>query len=57
MKKCKTCTYFERGIWPDETEQCGGSCKVLQAILEMDNFLYNTLYIQDTFGCILHKEK
>jgi len=62
--QCKTCIYFERqklhkDIDPLEEDQRGGYCPIIQNVLSMDNsFLWNNkLYIQDTFGCILHKDK
>lgn len=65
MERCKTCKFFSRGKWhksidPDEGEQLGGNCKLLLEVLSIENsFLWNkeTLYVQDTFGCSMWKER
>ncbi len=61
MKRCKTCKYFERGKWHESLgggEQHGGNCPQLLAVLQMENSalaLTESLYLQDTFGCFMHK--
>ena len=66
MKKCRTCAHFERGVWAKEltkgpTEpQCGGHCEVLMQALKLDgniDFAKEKIYIQDTFGCVFHKQE
>ncbi len=40
--------------------QHGGNCTVLASILKMDNAaltITESLYVQDTFGCVCGKEK
>ena len=63
-KQCKTCQFFERGRWhkvvdPEESEQLGGYCEVLDRMLKMTNsfMFYNRVYIQESFGCIFHNPK
>jgi hypothetical protein len=66
MENCKTCSHFERGQWAKELNnsksepQCGGHCELLMQVLKMDGNVHYTkekIYIQDTFGCVLHKTK
>ncbi len=61
--KCKTCKHFERGKWhkavdPDESDQLGGHCKVLDGVLKLTNsfMIYDRVYIQESFGCVFHSE-
>ena len=62
MKTCKTCEHFERLNWHESMgggEQLGGNCQLLLHVLNMDNpfLIYRDhIYVQDTFGCILHRE-
>jgi hypothetical protein len=63
MGTCKTCKYFERGKWhkaidPNEGEQLGGYCAVLDQVIGMNNsFIFgHRIYIQESFGCIAHCE-
>jgi len=62
MEKCKTCKHFERGKWhkdidPDETDQYGGHCPVLDGVLKMTNafMAYDRVYIQESFGCVFFR--
>lgn len=63
MDTCGTCKFFRRGRWhksidPKEAYQCGGYCELLAKVLGMTNSrwlgLAEELYVQDTFGCVLH---
>jgi len=65
MKQCKTCRYFERGYWAEELTpqrirepQGGGNCELLLKVMRMNGnmLLEEKLYIQDNFGCVLHKQ-
>jgi len=62
--KCKTCIHFTRSKWhetidSDETYQLGGYCSMLKEILMMNNsklWSMDALYVQESFGCVLHKK-
>lgn len=63
--RCRDCAYLEReryikAIHGTDEMQCGGTCKVLQSALAMDNsslLFVDAIYIQDSFGCVLGKPK
>lgn len=61
--RCKTCSNFERGKWHKTLGgdyQTGGYCTLLLEILKLENSglaFIKKLYIQDTFGCLLHMKK
>ena len=65
MNKCETCQYFERGKWhksiaADEDDRCGGQCKMLHRILEIENsslWAIDAIQVTDTFGCVLWEKK
>ena len=63
MTCCKDCKYFERGKWhhtQGRGEQLGGNCQLLLDVLKIDNsvlFFEKNFQVQDTFGCIMGKEK
>lgn len=68
MERCGTCQFFQRGRWhkvidPDESEQKGGYCEILfKALLMTNSHKMNILsdgklYVQDTFGCSLHRNQ
>lgn len=60
---CKTCQQFERlhlhkSIDPEESELSAGRCKLLNSVLAMTNsnlWAKGFLYVQESFGCVLHK--
>jgi len=59
-KMCKTCKHFKRVEWPGKKGiMFGGHCETLQEIFTLDNIFLtrNKLYVQDTFGCVMHREK
>jgi len=65
LVRCRDCAALERGKWVKEIhgfegDQCGGNCRVLLAMLQMDNAsmaLFERIYIQDSFGCVFGKLK
>lgn len=66
VKRCKTCEYFKRNtLHPSisnnhKTEKLlSGNCKLLCDVLKIENsnmFWMDSICVQDTFGCSLHKK-
>lgn len=66
MMKCKTCSYFKRNHLHKSLTKSGekepllsGYCKMLKDILLITNSILwreDNLYVQESFGCVLHRE-
>lgn len=62
---CANCTHFKRlkyhkDLCPDESDQKGGTCKLLKEVLSMTNselWSSDGLHVQESFGCKLHQLK
>ncbi|MHA1574910.1 MAG: hypothetical protein ACTSXL_02050 [Alphaproteobacteria bacterium] len=66
MIRCKNCKSFERAIWhscmtkKEEEQQFGGFCVLLKEALGLTNVdlrFQKTLYVMESFGCVLGKER
>ena len=61
--KCGTCAHFYRDTFHATVgggEQQGGQCFLLAEILGITNsnlWATKSIHVQDTFGCVLHREK
>jgi hypothetical protein len=63
MNTCAACTHFRRGKWHESLgsgPQHSGTCRLLCAVLKIENpnmLLEDEITLQDTFGCVMHKDK
>ena len=61
--KCETCAHFYRDTFHATVgggEQQGGQCFLLAEILGITNsnlWATKSIHVQETFGCVLHRDK